>query len=68
MRSRYFVPELGIGEDEATGGAAVVMGARLGRSITIRQGRGSILHARPGPDSTVEVGGRCLLDEVRAYR
>jgi predicted PhzF superfamily epimerase YddE/YHI9 len=68
LRSRYFVPELGIGEDEATGAAAVVMGARLGRPITIRQGRGSILRARPGPDATVEVGGRCLLDEVRAYR
>jgi predicted PhzF superfamily epimerase YddE/YHI9 len=68
VRSRYFVPELGIGEDEATGAAAVVMGARLGRPITIRQGRGSILRARPGPDATVEVGGRCLLDEVRAYR
>jgi predicted PhzF superfamily epimerase YddE/YHI9 len=68
VRSRYFVPELGIGEDEATGAAAVVMGARLGRPLTIRQGRGSILHARPGPDATVEVGGRCLLDEVRAYR
>ena len=25
---------------------------------TIRQGRGSLLHARPGPDGTVEVGGR----------
>jgi predicted PhzF superfamily epimerase YddE/YHI9 len=68
LRSRYFVPELGIGEDEATGAAAVVMGSRLGRSITIRQGRGSILHVRPGPDGSVEIGGRCLLDEVRAYR
>lgn len=67
LRSRYFVPELGIGEDEATGAAAVVMGARLDRPITIRQGRGSILHARPGPDGSVEVGGRCVLDEVRPY-
>jgi predicted PhzF superfamily epimerase YddE/YHI9 len=67
VRSRYFVPELGIGEDEATGAAAVVMGSRLDRPMTIRQGRGSILHARPGPDGSVEVGGRCLLDEVRSY-
>ncbi len=67
LRSRYFVPELGIGEDEATGAAAVVMGSRLDRPITIRQGRGSILHARPGPDGSVEVGGRCALDEVRPY-
>jgi len=67
LRSRYFVPELGIGEDEATGAAAVVMGSRLARPITIRQGRGSILHARPGPEGSVEVGGRCVLDEVRHY-
>lgn len=68
LRSRYFVPDLGIGEDEATGAAAVVMGARIGRPIEIRQGRGSVLLARPGPEGTVEVGGRCVLDEVREYR
>jgi predicted PhzF superfamily epimerase YddE/YHI9 len=67
IRSRYFVPSLGIGEDEATGAAAVVMGDLLGRPIEIHQGRGSVLHVRPGPDGTVDVGGRCVLDEVRAY-
>jgi predicted PhzF superfamily epimerase YddE/YHI9 len=65
LRSRYFVPALGIGEDEATGAAAVVMGDRLGRPIEIHQGRGSVLHVRPGPDGTIDVGGRCVLDEVR---
>jgi predicted PhzF superfamily epimerase YddE/YHI9 len=68
LRSRYFVPDLGIAEDEATGAAAVVMGARLGRPIEIRQGRGSVLLARPAPDGSVEVGGRCRLDDVRDYR
>jgi predicted PhzF superfamily epimerase YddE/YHI9 len=67
IRSRYFVPTFGIGEDEATGAAAVVMGSRLGRPIRIHQGRGSVLVARPAPDGTVEVGGRCVLDEVRDY-
>lgn len=67
LRSRYFVPSLGIGEDEATGAAAVVMGDLLARPIEIHQGRGSILHVRPGPDGTVDVGGRCVLDEVRPY-
>lgn len=67
VRSRYFVPSLGIGEDEATGAAAVVMGDLLGRPIEIHQGRGSILHVRPGPDGAVDVGGRCVLDEVRPY-
>lgn len=62
LRARYFVPDLGIGEDEATGAAAVVMGGLLGRPLEIRQGVGSVLAVRPGPDGTVEVGGR--VDEV----
>ncbi len=67
VRSRYFVPDLGIGEDEATGAAAVVLGGRIGRPIEIHQGRGSILLTRPTSDGFVEVGGRCTLDEVREY-
>lgn len=58
LRARYFVPDLGIGEDEATGAAAVMMGGLLGRPLEIRQGVGSVLDVRPGPDGTVEVGGR----------
>jgi predicted PhzF superfamily epimerase YddE/YHI9 len=62
LRSRYFVPSLGIGEDEATGAAAVVMGGALGRPLEIRQGAGSVIHVRPGPDGTIEVGG--VVDDV----
>ncbi len=58
LRSRYFVPDYGIGEDEATGAAAVMMGGLLGRPLEIRQGVGSVLYVLPGPDGTVEVGGR----------
>ena len=68
VRSRVFVPEHGIAEDEATGAAAVVMGARLGRPLEIRQGRGSRLTVRPGKYGRVEVGGRVLLDEIRDHR
>lgn len=67
LRSRYFVPSLGIGEDEATGAAAVLMGSLLARPIEIRQGHGSVLRSRPAARGAVEVGGRCLLDEVRDY-
>ena len=67
VRARYFPTDLGIAEDEATGAAAVVMGARLARPITIRQGVGSELHVRPGPDGTIEVGGRVELVEHRAF-
>jgi predicted PhzF superfamily epimerase YddE/YHI9 len=41
LRSRSFPTWAGIAEDEASGAAAVLMGARLGRSMTIRQGVGS---------------------------
>jgi predicted PhzF superfamily epimerase YddE/YHI9 len=67
LRSRYFATDIGIAEDEATGAAAVLMGAKLGRRLTIRQGVGSELHVRPGPDGTVEVGGRCGFLESREY-
>ena len=66
LRSRYFPTELGIREDEATGAAAVVMGDRLARALTIRQGVGSEIHVRPDPATgTVDVGGRVALVEVR---
>jgi predicted PhzF superfamily epimerase YddE/YHI9 len=58
LRSRVFVLEEGIPEDEATGAAALRIGASLGRALEIRQGQGSLLLARPGPDRTIEVGGR----------
>jgi predicted PhzF superfamily epimerase YddE/YHI9 len=58
LRSRVFVLEEGIPEDEATGAAALRMGAFLERELEIRQGVGSVLHARPGPEGTIEVGGR----------
>jgi predicted PhzF superfamily epimerase YddE/YHI9 len=68
LRSRYFPTDLGIVEDEATGAAAVVMGDRLGRPLTIRQGRGSELIVRPDPGAgTVDVGGRCRLEAIRTF-
>ncbi|MGA5405706.1 PhzF family phenazine biosynthesis protein [Streptomyces lavendulocolor] len=48
----------GIEEDEATGAAALLLTARLGRALNIRQGRGSQLLTAPGPDGTIELGGR----------
>jgi predicted PhzF superfamily epimerase YddE/YHI9 len=68
LRSRYFATDIGIVEDEATGAAAVVIGGRLGRPLTIRQGVGSELLVRPDPSAgTVDVGGRCRLASVRAF-
>ncbi|WP_329238570.1 PhzF family phenazine biosynthesis protein [Actinoallomurus sp. NBC_01490] len=60
----------GIDEDEATGAAALLLTAHLGRALTITQGRGSQILTTPGPagrsagagrpgaHDTIEVGGR----------
>ncbi len=58
VRVRVFVSELGVAEDEATGSFAALLCAALGRTISIRQGRGSRIHARPLEDGAVEFGGR----------
>ena len=62
IRARSFVPDAGIVEDEATGSAAIALCAQLGRPITIRQGRGSVLLCRPLADERIEVGGRVVLE------
>jgi predicted PhzF superfamily epimerase YddE/YHI9 len=67
VRARVFAPAFGIEEDEATGAAAVRLVSRLGRPLTIRQGAGSLLRARPAPDGAAEVGGEVVLDQVRDY-
>lgn len=67
VRSRCFSHDDGIGEDEATGSAALVLTAALGRDIEIRQGRGSRLDSRWLGDGRAEVGGRVVLDEVREF-
>lgn len=67
VRSRCFSLEDGVGEDEATGSAAIMLCAELGRELTIHQGRGSLLHARPLGGGRAEVGGRVVLDEVREF-
>lgn len=62
VRARAF-PRRGDGivEDEATGAAALLLTARLGRALNITQGRGSQLITAPGPDGTIEIGGRVRL-------
>lgn len=67
IRARYFPIAFGIAEDEATGAAAVVMGDRLGRQLVIHQGVGSEILVRPGPDGTVEIGGRVVRVGARPY-
>ena len=65
VRARVFPPRFGIEEDEATGAAAILLGALLRRDVEIRQGRGSVIEVHPREDGLVEIGGRACLDEVR---
>lgn len=67
LRTRVFPTAMGIVEDEATGSAALRLGAALGRPLTIRQGVGSELLVRPDVDGRVAVGGRVALVESRDY-
>ncbi len=65
VRSRCWSLEDGVGEDEATGSAAIVLAEALGRELTIHQGRGSLLHARALGEGRAEVGGRVVLEQTR---
>jgi predicted PhzF superfamily epimerase YddE/YHI9 len=67
LRSRCFSLEDGVGEDEATGSAAICLASALERDIEILQGRGSRLDARYLGEGRAEVGGRVALDEVRDF-
>jgi predicted PhzF superfamily epimerase YddE/YHI9 len=67
IRARAFAPAFGIPEDEATGSAALALSASVGRPVTIHQGRGSVLIARPLDGGRAEVGGRVALDEEREF-
>jgi len=60
IRARCFAPDVGIVEDEATGSSVLRLAAELGREIEVRQGRGSVIHARPLADGMVEIGGRVV--------
>ncbi len=67
VRSRCWSLADGVGEDEATGSAAIMLADALGRELTIRQGEGSLLHAGALGEGRAEVGGLTVLDEVRDY-
>lgn len=68
VRARVFPSRLGIEEDEATGAAALRLGALLGRDLEIRQGRGSVIEVDQRGEDWFEIGGRAALDEVRDFQ
>jgi predicted PhzF superfamily epimerase YddE/YHI9 len=64
LRSRMFVANLGVPEDEATGSAALRITDHLGRDLSIVQGKGSMLETVWSPDGQVRVAGRVVNDGV----
>ncbi len=62
IRARCFAPRFGVAEDEATGSAALRLTAFLGEPLQIRQGKGSLLHARPLDTERACVGGTVVED------
>ena len=67
VRSRCWSLADGVGEDEATGSAAIMLAAELDREVSILQGQGSRLVARPLGEGRAEVGGRVVLEEVSEF-
>jgi predicted PhzF superfamily epimerase YddE/YHI9 len=65
IRARVFAPEVGVAEDPATGSAAIALCAMLGRAITIVQGPGCEIFARPLRGDLVELAGRVADDGER---
>ncbi|RZS80031.1 PhzF family phenazine biosynthesis protein [Motilibacter rhizosphaerae] len=65
VRVRVFPTAMGIVEDEATGAAAIRLGAALQRDLVIRQGVGSEILVRYAGDGVVEVGGAVVAVEER---
>jgi predicted PhzF superfamily epimerase YddE/YHI9 len=66
IRARVFAPDLGVSEDPATGSAAIVLCAELGRPLVIEQGPGCVIEVQPLSDGLVELGGRVADDGDRS--
>ncbi|GAC1491439.1 MAG: PhzF family phenazine biosynthesis protein [Solirubrobacteraceae bacterium] len=62
VRARVFGEDYGVGEDPATGSAAILLCAQLGRALTIVQGAGSEIFVEPLRDGRYELRGRVLRD------
>jgi predicted PhzF superfamily epimerase YddE/YHI9 len=65
VRARVFAPDFGVAEDPATGSAAIVLCAELGRRLLIEQGPGCRIEVSPLEDGLVELSGRVADDGDR---
>lgn len=67
VRVRVFPTALGIVEDEATGAAAIRLGALLQRPLIIHQGKSSEIMVRPTDETTIAVGGFAKSIDTHRY-
>jgi predicted PhzF superfamily epimerase YddE/YHI9 len=65
LRARVFGSRYGVPEDEATGSGALRLTGLLQRPLTIHQGKGSVVYARPAGNGRAEIGGRVVADGTR---
>jgi predicted PhzF superfamily epimerase YddE/YHI9 len=65
VRTRVFAPDFGVPEDPATGSAAIVLCATVGRPLSIEQGPGCEIETRPLEDGLIELSGRVADDGDR---
>jgi predicted PhzF superfamily epimerase YddE/YHI9 len=68
VRARVFAHAFGVAEDEACGSASMLLAARLGRTLIIRHGRGSVVRARPVSPQWAEIGGTVAFDGRRTAK
>jgi predicted PhzF superfamily epimerase YddE/YHI9 len=60
LRARTFASDWDIPEAEANGSGSMMLAALLKRAIEIKHGKGSMIYAKPAPNSSAEVGGRVV--------
>lgn len=60
IRARTFANDWEIPEAQGNGSGAMVLAARLQRSIEIKHGEGSVIFAKPAENNKVDVGGRVV--------
>lgn len=60
IRARTFAADWDIPEAQGNGSGSMVLAAKLGRSIEIKHGEGSVIFAKPAPDDCADIGGRVI--------
>ena len=64
VRARVFASRYNVREDEACGSACLLLAHQIGRALIVHHGNGSLIHARPGPDGTAEIGGLVTQERI----